>query len=487
MSKQILDVVNSASYEMEVPKEVIFNAIESALETITKKRYLNNIDVKVVIDTKTGNYNSYKRWTVVDEEDERASDSNQYITLQEAKQKDPKLEIGDTIEEPIESVEFGRIAAQMAKQVIVQKVREAKRVKTAENYLEKVKQLITGTVKKVSKEGTILDLGDNAEAFIAREEMLSGETVRMNDRLRAYLFEIRPDAKGPQLYASRACKEMLMELLRIEVPEIGEEVIEVKSLARDPGNRAKVAVKTKDGRIDPIGACVGMRGTRVQAISNELNGERIDIILWDDNPAQLVINALSPAEIASIVMDEDTHTMDIAVEETQLAQAIGRNGQNVRLASELSGWKLNVMSIEDAKNKTQTELDRTKQTFIDKLDVDENVAEILVREGFTSLEEIAYVPTQELVNIEEFDEEIVKALRDRANSILEKEELAIKPADDLLSMKGMVKELAYKLSKQGIKTMEDLAEQSVDELSDIGIPKDTAKELIMTAREPWFK
>jgi N utilization substance protein A len=489
MSKQILDVVNAASYEMDVPREVIFEAIEVALEIVTKKRYLNNIDVQVVIDRKTGKYTTFRRWTIVDETDESIQfDANQHMTLQDAKARDESLERGDTVLEPIESVEFGRIAAQTAKQIIVQKVREAKRAKVVEAYREKIGQLITGIARRVSREGIVLESSDNAEVMIPREEMLVNEIVHVGDRLRAYLFEIRPEAKGAQLYASRARKEMLIELFRIEVPEIGEEIIEVKAVAREAGVRSKVAVKTKDGRIDPIGACVGMRGSRVQAISNELNSERIDIILWDDNPAQLVINALAPAEVASIVIDEDTNSMDIAVEESQLSQAIGRGGQNVRLASELSGWKLNVMSVEEAQQKNKDETAQIKQVFIDKLDTDENIADILVREGFTSLEEVAYVPFQELVNIEEFDEEIAKELRDRANLVLEREERSVEPAEDLLSMKGMDQSLAYKLAEHGIKTMEDLAEQSVDELLDlVGISESKAKALIMTAREPWFK
>lgn len=491
MSKQILvlDVVNAASCEMDVPKEVIFEAIEAALEMVTKKRYLNDIDVKVSIDRKAGKYDTFRRWTIVDENDEDIQfDPSIHITLQEAKSQDPSRKIGDVVEEPIKSVEFGRIAAQIAKQVIIQKVREAKRARVVDTYREKLGQLITGIVKRTSKEGVILDLGDNAEVFIQREDVLPGEIVHIGDRLRAYLYDIRPDSKGPQLYASRTKKEMLRELFYVEVPEIGEEVIEIKALARDPGNRSKIAVKTKDGRIDPIGACVGMRGSRVQAISNELNGERIDIVLWDDNPAQLVINALSPAEIASIVMDEETKTMDVAVEESQLSQAIGRSGQNIRLASGLSGWKLNIMSTEEAKQKSKSELEQMKQKFTKDLDVDDDIAEILVREGFTSLEEIAYVPVQELVNIEEFDEEIVKELRKRANSILEKEKDQIKPSDDLLSMQGMEQDLAYRFAEKGIRTMEDLAEQSVDELLEVAdITEEEAKKLIMTAREPWFK
>jgi N utilization substance protein A len=532
MTKQILEVAKAVSYEMDVSKEVIYEAIEAALEIATRKRYLSDIDVHVVIDRETGGYNTFRRWTVVDKNDETIEfNPDCHLMLDQAQEmlsqrkllqvepliinidleeqrtiarwvlrgesdtgkdmraqaKEFKLQIGDVVEEPMQSVEFGRIAAQTAKQVIVQKVREAKRAKVVEIYRDKIGQLINGTVKKVTREHIILDLGDNAEAIILRSEMIPGEAVRMNDRIRAYLYDIRAKARGAQLFASRASKEMLEELFRIEVPEIGEETIEIKALARDPGLRSKVSVKTNDGRIDPIGACVGMRGSRVQVISNELNGERIDIILWDDNPAQLVINAMAPAEVASIVMDEDSKTMDIAVNKDQLSQAIGRSGQNVRLASELTGWILNVMSVEDAEEKGNVEAEKVQQTFVDKLDVDEEISAILIREGFVTLEEIAYVPVQELLNVEEFDEDIVEQLRERANSVLEAESQP-KPADDLLKMKGMDQSLANLLAARGIKTMEDLAEQAVDDLLDIeGMTKERAGKLIMTAREPWFK
>ncbi len=489
MNKQILDVVKAVSYEMDVSNEVIFQAIEAALEIATKKRHLSDVDVRVGINRKLGNYETFRRWTVVDENDEEIEfSSDRHITLQQAQKKDENLKIGDVIEELIESVEFGRIAAQTAKQVIIQRVRKAKREKVVEEYRDKIGQLISGIVKKASRDSIILDLGNNAEILISKEDMLPGETVRTGDRMRAFLYEICSESRGPQLLASRSRNEMLRELFKIEVPEIGEDIIEIKALARDPGLRAKIAVKTNDGRIDPVGACVGMRGSRVQVISNELGGERIDIILWDDNSAQLVINAMSPAEVASIVIDEDTHAMDIAVDESQLSQAIGRNGQNIRLASELSGWKLNVMSLEDAENKSQMESENIKQLFVEKLDVDEEVAIVLVREGFTSLEEIAYVPIQEVLDIEEFDEGIVNELRNRAKQILSEQEKA-EPASDLLAMKGMDQELAYSLAAKGIKTMDDLAEQSVDELMDAidGMTKKRASKLIMTAREPWFK
>jgi transcription termination/antitermination protein NusA len=490
MNKQILEVVKVVSYEMDVPKEVIFEAIEAALEIATKKRSFTNIDVRVAINRDTGAYETFRCWTVVDPDDEEIEfDPDCHKTLQEAKQQDKTLEIGSVIEEAIESVEFGRIAAQTAKQVIVQKVREAKRAKIVDSYRESIGNLISGVVKKASRDAIILDLGSNAEAIIPRDGMLAGEVVHTGDRMRAYLYEIDADARGPQLFTSRSCKEMLLELFKIEVPEIGEEIIEIKAVAREPGVRSKIAVKTNDGRIDPIGACVGMRGSRVQVISNELNGERIDIVLWDDNPAQLVLNAMSPAEVSSIMIDEESKSMDIAVEEDQLSQAIGRNGQNIRLASALSGWVLNVMSIQDAENKNQSETDKFKEIFITKLDIDEEIALILMREGFTSIEEIAYVPEQELIQIEEFDEGIAKELRQRAAEVVESEEEKPQPADDLLKMKGMDKALAYKLAAKGIITMEDLAEQAIDELLEIveDMDEKRAGALIMTAREPWFK
>jgi N utilization substance protein A len=486
MSKQILEVAKAVSYEMDVDKEVIFQAIENALETVTKKQSLADMDVRVQINRETGDYETFRCWTVVDENDETIEfNAEKHLILEAAKKRDENLEIGSVIEEPIKSVEFGRIAAQAAKQVIMKKVKEAKRAKTIDAYRSKLNTLVSGVAKKVERAGVTLDLPNNAEAFIPRDQMIAGEAIRNGDRVRAYLYEIS-EGRGPQLLCSRASKEMLRELLTIEVPEIGEGVIEIKAMARDPGSRAKVAVKSFDGRIDPIGACVGMRGSRIQVISNELNGERIDIILWDDNPAQLVINALAPAEVASIVVDEDKKTMNIAVDKEQLAQAIGRSGQNIRLASKLSGWELNVMSMEDAEKQTEKEAEKAKQMFMEKLDIDEDIAEIFIREGFATVDEIAYAP--EVANIEEFDEDIIAALRERAKKVLDKEEAEHRPADDLLKMKGMSELFAYELAEKGIKTMEDLAEQSIDDLMGIaGMTREKAGELIMTAREPWFK
>jgi len=496
MSKEILLVVEAVSNEKGVEAEVIFQAIEAALEMATKKRAGEDIDVKVTINKKTGEYDTARRWLVIDDaaDEEEGDGGMTRLSLTEARKRNPGVKVGDTIEEAMESVEFGRIAAQKAKQVIVQKVYEAERAQLVSAFKERLGTLINGVIKKVTRDFVLLDLGNNAEAVLQRSEMIPHEAVRANDRLRAYLYEIRADAKGPQMAVSRTRPEMLIELFKIEVPEIGEELIEIKGAARDPGSRAKIAVKTNDGRIDPVGACVGMRGARVQAVSGELGGERVDIILWDDNPAQLVINAMAPAEVASIVVDEDSHTMDIAVKEDQLSQAIGRNGQNVRLAAELTGWRLNVMTESQAKAKSEAEEENVLQLFKDQLGIDDDMAQVLAEEGFTSLEEIAYVPLQEMLEIEGFDEDLVVALRERAKAVLltraiaEEQELEkAEPAEDLLGMEGMDRHLAYLFANHGIITREDLAEQSVDDLLELGeINEEKAAELIMTARKPWF-
>lgn len=496
MNKDILLVVESISNEKGVDKEVIFEAIEAALAAVTAKRYSEDVSIRVSIDRKTGDYETFRCWTVISDATlEEEFVPSKEITLLQAKELDPELEVGDSVEESVESVEFGRIAAQQAKQVIVQKVREAERKKIVDQYRRRVGELVTGVVKKVTRDCIILDLGENAEAIIPKEEMIPRETVRVGDRLRSYLYSVREDKRGPQLLLSRTRPEMLIELFRIEVPEIGEEVIEIKGAARDPGSRAKIAVKTNDGRIDPIGACVGMRGSRVQAVSSELNNERIDIVLWDDdNPAQFVINAMAPAEIASIEVDEETKTMDLAVREDQLSLAIGRSGQNVRLASELTGWTLNVMTESEAMQKSEVETQKIRELFMQQLDVDEEIAELLVSEGFASIEEIAYVPKQELLQVQDFDEDVVEELQSRARDALLTKELAseeqltgIKPAEDLVSLKGMTLDLAYRLARHGIVTREDLAEQSVDDLVDVeGLDETTAAKLIMTAREHWF-
>ncbi len=495
MNKEILLVVEAVSNEKGVEKDVIFEAIELALATATKKRYEDeeNADIFVNIDRKTGEYETFRRWMVVDNDTVPGLGTD--LTLEEAHEINPDLKAGDEHVEQVESIAFGRIGAQAAKQIIVQKVREAEREKIVDGYRDRVGELVSGTVKKVTRDNVIVDLGSNAEALLPRENLVAREVFRMGDRVRALLEEIRTETRGPQLILSRTSPKMLMELFRIEVPEISEEVIEIRGAARDPGSRAKIAVKTNDKRIDPVGACVGMRGARVQAVSGELGNERIDIVLWDDNPAQLVINAMAPAEVASIVIDEDTHSMDVAVAEENLAMAIGRAGQNVRLAAELTGWELNVMTEEEAGKQQEEEVSKYIKVFMDRLDVDEDLAIELVNEGFTTLEEIAYVPLEEMLSIEAFDDEIVDELRRRAKDALLNQALASeeqleggKPAEDLLNMDGMDRHLALVLASKGIETMEDLAEQSIDDLMEVeGMDEERAGQLIMTARAPWFE
>lgn len=496
MSKEILLLVDALSNVKGLSREVIFQAAEqgteAALVAATRKKYGVDMDVRVVINRISGAYEITRHWKVV--ADDALTNPEVEITLSDAQKKNAKIAIGDDIHEPLKSIEFGRIASRMAKQVIMKKIREAETAQIVDAYRQRIGELMSGSVQRVTRDYVTIDLGGNAEGLFLREEMLPREAVRSGDRLRGYLYEVRSDARGTQLLLSRTRPEMLVELFKVEVPEIAEQLIEVKSAARDPGVRAKIAVKTNDGRIDPIGACVGMRGARVQAVSGELGGERIDIILWDDNPAQLVINAMAPAEVSSIVVDEETHTIDVAVEDDQLSLAIGKNGQNVRLASQLTGWTLNVMSKEQAEAKHQAESQNVVALFTNELGVDEELASILVDQGFNTIEEIAYVPAQELLEIEGFDEDIVEALRERAKDILltkaivseEKAEQA-EPAKDLVEMEGMTMELAKELASHGIITREDLADQGVADLLDI-ITMDAAKaaELIMTARAPWF-
>ena len=494
MNKDILLVVDAVSNEKGVAKEIIFEALEAALAAATRRKHGGDIDVRVSIDRQTGDYVTFRRWTIVDDEDPKFESPDRQMLLAYARRRDPAAQVGGFIEEPMESVEFGRIAAQMAKQVIVQKVREAERAKIVEEYRGKVGTLVMGEVKRTERSGVYVDLGGNVEAFIPREHLIQRESVYNGARLRGYLMEVRSEPRGPQLFLSRTAPEFLVELFKLEVPEVGQGLIEIMGAARDPGLRAKVAVRSLDPRLDPVGACVGMRGSRVQSVSNELGGERIDIILWNENPAQFVINAMSPAEVLSIVVDEDRHTMDIAVAEDKLSQAIGRGGQNVRLASQLTGWELNVMSDKQADEKTEQEARDLQNMFMESLDVDEEVAAILVQEGFSSIEEIAYVPTAELLEISEFDEDVVEELRGRARdalltrAIASEEKLAEhEPAEDLLNMEGMDRDLAYRLAASGISTMEELAEQAVDDLVEAaGIDKETAAQLIMKAREPWF-
>ncbi|EPP1149904.1 transcription termination factor NusA [Yersinia enterocolitica] len=491
MNKEILAVVEAVSNEKSLPREKIFEALETALATATKKKYEQEIEVRVSIDRKTGDFDTFRRWVAVDE----VTMPTREITLEAAQYEDPSLQLGDYVEDQIESVTFDRITTQTAKQVIVQKVREAERAMVVEQFRQYLGEIVTGTVKKVNRDSIALDLGNNAEAVINREDMLPRENFRPGDRIRGVLYDVRPEARGAQLFVSRSRPEMLIELFRIEVPEIGEELIEIKAAARDPGSRAKIAVKTNDKRIDPVGACVGMRGARVQAVSSELGGERIDIVLWDDNPAQFVINAMAPADVASIVVDEDKHTMDVAVEASNLAQAIGRNGQNVRLAAQLSGWELNVMTADDLQAKHQAEAHAVIDTFTKYLDIDEDFATVLVEEGFSSLEELAYVPMKELLEIDGLDEDTVEALRDRAKAALTTLALAQeeslgdqKPADDLLNLAGLERSMAFKLAARGVCTLEDLAEQGIDDLADIeGLSDEQAGELIMAARNIcWF-
>ena len=496
-NKQILLVVDVFSNEKEIDKEIVFKAVEAALEAATIKRHALKIKARVCIDRQSGSYDTFRVWDVV-EANEEYQDVLEFpetqILLDDAQKVKPDVEVGGTIEESIASVDFGRIAAQAAKQVIIQKIREAERSKIIDAYQDRVGEMITGVVKRLEKGAVYLDLGGNVEVLITKDQMISREPVRIGDRLRCYLKEVRSESRGPQLFGSRSIPELLIELFRLEIPEVGEGVIEILGAARDPGSRAKIAVKSNDPRLDPVGSCVGMRGSRVQAVSNEIAGERVDIILWNDNEAQFVINAMSPAEIVSIVVDVDRHSMTLAVVTENLSQAIGRGGQNVRLASELTGWELNVVDSAQAEEDSEIEIDNLKKIFIEQLDVDEEVAEILVEVGFNTIEELAYVPVKEMLEIEGFDEELVNELRNRAKDVLlisaiaseEKIETA-EPARDLLEMEGMDTALAGELASQGIVCMEDLAEQAVDDLLDFeGMDAERAAKLILKAREPWF-
>ncbi|MEI6858331.1 MAG: transcription termination factor NusA [Shewanella sp.] len=495
MNKEILLVAEAVSNEKGIPREKIFEALEIALATATKKKHVGEIEVRVAIDRKTGGYETFRRWQVVEDTGEPLEYPYAEITLEAAQFDDPEIQLGDYVEDDMESVTFDRIATQTAKQVIVQKVREAERAQVVEQFQNREGELITGIVKKSNRESVVVDLGGNADAVLFREDLISRENFRAGDRIRALLFSVRPEARGAQLFLTRTKPDMLIELFRVEVPEIADEMIEIMGAARDPGSRSKIAVKSNDRRIDPIGACVGMRGARVQAVSNELNGERVDIVLWDDNPAQFVINAMAPAEVSSIVVDEDTHSMDIAVEADNLAQAIGRNGQNVRLATQLSGWELNVMTVEDLQIKHQAESAKVVSLFVSSLDVDADFAQVLADEGFTSLEEVAYVPAAELMEIEGFDEDTVEALRERAKAAISTRALATEealdgalPSEDLLALEGLEKHLAFVFASKGVITLENLAEQGIDDLIDIEeLTEEKAGELIMAARNIcWF-
>jgi len=495
MSKDILMVVDAVSNEKGVEKDIIFEAIEAALASATRRRHGDDIDVRVAIDRQTGDYETFRRWKVFADDSTELEVPDRELRMIDAVDIDPDAQPGDFVEVPMESVEFGRIAAQTAKQVIVQKVREAERLQVVEEYQGREGELLSGIVKRVDRNGVFIDLGGNAEGFVPRDQMVPREPVRPQDRLKALLTDVRSEPRGPQLFMTRTSPGFLVELFKIEVPEVGQGLIDILGAARDPGLRAKIAVKSNDPRIDPVGACVGMRGSRVQAVSNELAGERVDIILWDDNPAQFVVNAMSPAEVVSIVMDEDAHSMDIAVEEDKLSQAIGRGGQNIRLASELTGWELNVMTLSDAEQKSEKETRDLIELFSRQLDVDEEVSLILVQEGFSTIEEVAYVPKSELVEIEEFDEDIVDELRNRARDVLLTQAIVqeekideVEPADDLLTLEGMDRGLAFKLASQGVVTREDLAELATDDLLEINdMDEDEAAALIMKARAHWFE
>ena len=495
MSKELLNVVEAVAHEKGVARQVIVEAMEAALASAAKKRYPDeDVLMRVKIDPRSGEYETFRRWEVVADDVVMESPSRQ-LRLMDAVDMKEDAQVGEFIEERVENAEFGRIAAQAAKQVIVQRVREAERAQVVEAYADRVGELLTGVVKRVERGSVYIDLGGNAEAYISRDKAIPRDTMRAGDRVRSYLAEVRAESRGPQIFMSRTAPEFMMELFKLEVPEVGQGLVEIKAAARDPGDRAKIAVLAHDTRTDPIGACIGMRGSRVQAVSNELNGERIDIVLWSENPAQFVINAMAPAEVQSIIVDEEKHSMDIAVAEDKLAQAIGRGGQNVRLASKLTGWQLNVMTQDQVVAKSEVEQNAARQSFIDRLEVDEEIAGILVAEGFSSVEEVAYVPAAELLAVEGFDEDIVEELRARARDALLHEALAVEeeldgsqPAEDLLALGGMTEALAFELARRGILTRDDLADMAVDEILDVeGLDADSAAALIMEARKHWFE
>ena len=489
MSREILLLVDALAREKNVAREVVFIALEMALAQATKKRFADEVDVRVEVDRQSGDYLSFRQWTVV--EDMEHEFPSKQIALTDAELLDPPLELEDVVEEPLEPIEFGRIGAQAAKQVILQKIRDAEREQILTDFLDRDEQLVTGTIKRIERGDIIVESG-RIEAKIPRDQVIPKENLRVGDRVRACLMKVDRSARGPQLILSRVAPEFIAKLFELEVPEIEEGLLEIKAAARDPGLRAKIAVKSNDQRIDPVGTCVGMRGSRVQAVTSELAGERVDIILWSADPAQFVINALAPAEVSSIVVDEEKHSMDVVVDEEQLAQSIGRGGQNVRLASELTGWQLNIMTEEEATQKNTAEFSTIRALFIERLDVDEEVADILVQEGFTNLEEVAYVPINEMLDIEAFDEETVNELRRRARNALLTEEIASEEkienaAEDLLNMEGMDNQTARTLAAKGVATMDALADLDIEELTGMtGMDIERAKQLIMTARAPWF-
>lgn len=489
MSREVLLLVDALAREKNVEKDIVFAALELALASATKKRFQEDADVRVSIDQQTGDYQSWRRWQVA--ADGSVEDPARQIALSEALQRDPEIRLEEFVEEVLEPVEFGRIGAQAAKQVIFQKIRDAEREQILNDFLERKEYMVTGTIKRMERGNAIIESG-RVEAALPRDQMIPKENLRVGDRVRAYLYKIDRTARGPQLVLSRIAPEFLIKLFELEVPEIEEGLLEIKVAARDPGSRAKIAVKSNDQRVDPIGTCVGMRGSRVQAVTGELAGERVDIILWSEDPATFVINALAPAEISSILVDEEKHSMDIVVDEDNLAQAIGRGGQNVRLASELTGWELNIMTMEESQAKNEEEFSVIRRLFMEKLDVDEEVADILVQEGFTTLEEVAYVPISEMLEIESFDEQTVNELRTRARNALLTEAIVSEEkvehiAEDLLSLAGMDSQTARKLAAKGVNTQEDLADLAVDDLVEmVDMDAERAKQLIMAARAPWF-
>ncbi len=495
MSKELLLVMEAVANEKGVPRAVIIEAMEAALASAAKKRYHEqDVSVRVAINPKDGSYETFRRWEVVADDVVMESPERQ-IRMMDAVDEKEGAEIGDFVEELVDNAEFGRIAAQAAKQVIVQRVREAERTQVLEAWNDRIGELVNGIVKRVERGSVFVDLGGNAEAFIPKDKAIPRDVLRPGDRVRGYLLDVRAETRGPQLFISRTAPEFMIELFKLEVPEVGQGLVEIKAAARDPGDRAKIAVLAHDHRTDPIGACIGMRGSRVQAVSNELNGERIDIVLWSDNPAQFVINAMAPAEVQSIIVDEERHSMDLAVAEDKLAQAIGKGGQNVRLASRLTGWQLNVMTQDQVTAKSEGEQTAARQLFMDKLEVDEEIAGILVAEGFSTVEEIAYVPAAELLAVEGFDDDIVEELRARARDALLNEALAVeegiedhKPAEDLLSLDGMDEALAYALAARGVITRDDLADLATDDLTDMeDMDAERAAKLIMAARQHWFE
>jgi N utilization substance protein A len=476
--------------EKNVPRDIVFGALELALASATKKKYSEDIDVRVHVDQTTGEVASFRRWKIVADDTVEFLPA-QMLYLDTAQEKQPDAKLDDYIEEPLESVDFGRIGAQTAKQVILQRIRDAEREQILNDFLARDEQLVTGTVKRMERGNAIVESG-RLEAMLPREQMIPKENLRVGDRVRAYVSKIDRGARGPQLILSRTAPQFIMKLFELEVPEIEEGLLEIKSAARDPGIRAKIAVHTNDRRIDPIGTCVGMRGSRVQAVTQELAGERVDIVLWSADPATFVIGALAPAEVSSILVDEEKHAMDVVVDEENLAIAIGRSGQNVRLASELTGWTINLMTQEESTKKQAEEGTRVKQLFMEKLDVDEEVADILIQEGFSTLEEVAYVPINEMNEIDAFDENTVNELRSRARNALLVQAIAseesLEGVDPLMmQLEGMDPQIASKLAKGGIKTRDDLADLAVDELTEFtGLDEERAKKMIMAARAHWF-